>query len=93
MDCCTRPVHTLGYIHYQTSLHEYKCLTEMNLNRFTIFILLYKDDLISHQSTNQHRNVLEITEVAVKNSFKQVVIVNLFFTVEKCYPAFPRVSI
>ena len=66
----------LGYIYYQTSLHEYECLIEMNLKVSLFFILLYKDDLISHQSTNQHRNVLEITKVAVKNSFKQLDIVN-----------------
>ena len=29
----------LGYIYYQTSLHEYKYLIEMNLNRLTIFYL------------------------------------------------------
>ena len=58
----------LGYTYCQTSLHECKYLIEMNLNRFTIFILLYKDDLISTQSTNQHRNVLEFFYVAVKKT-------------------------
>ena len=30
----------MSTIYYQTSLHEYKCLIEMNLNRFTIFYLI-----------------------------------------------------
>ena len=40
-------------------MNMYKCLIKMNLNHFTIFYLIV-------QSTNQHRNVLEITIVAVK---------------------------
>ena len=30
----------LGYIYFQTSLHEYKFLIEMKLNCFTIFYLI-----------------------------------------------------
>ena len=69
----------LRYINYQTSLREYKFLIKMNLNRFKFFILLYKDDLISNQSTNQHRNVLEITIVAVKKKILNKWLLLIYF--------------
>ena len=59
----------LGYINYQTSLHEYKFLIEMNLNLFTIFYLIVQRRPNFQSLTNQHLNVIEITIVAVKNSF------------------------
>ena len=53
-------------------------MIKIKLNRFSIFFFLYNYDIIFIQSTNQHWNVLEIKIIAVKNSYKQVVFVNLF---------------
>ena len=51
----------------------------MNLNFLFFFILQYKDDIIFNQSTNQHKNVLDIKIIAVKIVLKKSLI---YFSVE-----------